>query len=36
MVVVAVGDRAKIAPQLATLKLGAPELRDSDGQPVQR
>jgi zinc protease len=36
MVVVAVGDRAKIAPQLNALKLGSPELRDSDGQPVQR
>jgi zinc protease len=31
MIVVAVGDRAKIGPQLDTLKLGAPELRDSDG-----
>jgi zinc protease len=35
MVVVAVGDRAKIAPQLDALKLGAPELRDSDGQPLR-
>ncbi|GAB3427586.1 insulinase family protein [Massilia solisilvae] len=34
MVVVAVGDRAKIAPQLDALKLGAPELRDSDGQSL--
>jgi zinc protease len=32
MVVVAVGDRAKIAPQLDALKLGKTELRDSDGQ----
>jgi zinc protease len=32
MVVVAVGDRAKIAPQLEPLKLGPVELRDSDGQ----
>jgi zinc protease len=36
MVVVAVGDRAKIAPQLSALKLGAPELRDSDGQLLPR
>jgi hypothetical protein len=35
-VVVAVGDRAKIAPQLSALKLGAPELRDSDGQLLPR
>jgi zinc protease len=35
MVVVAVGDRAKIAAQLGALKLGAPELRDSDGQLLQ-
>jgi zinc protease len=32
MVVVAVGDRARIGPQLELLKLGPPELRDSDGQ----
>jgi zinc protease len=32
MVVVAVGDRAKIAPQLGALKLGPAEVRDSDGQ----
>jgi zinc protease len=31
MVVVAVGDRAKIAPQLQKLNLGATELRDADG-----
>jgi zinc protease len=35
MVVVAVGDRAKIGPQFGTLKLGTPELRDADGQPLQ-
>jgi zinc protease len=35
MIVVAVGDRAKIGPQLGALKLGAPELRDADGQPLQ-
>jgi zinc protease len=34
MVVVAVGDRAKITPQLDALKLGRPELRDTDGQLV--
>ena len=31
LVVIAVGDKAKIAPQLAGLKLGAVELRDADG-----
>ena len=31
LIVVAVGDRAKIAPQLAALKLGAIEVRDTDG-----
>ncbi|MGZ5199490.1 MAG: M16 family metallopeptidase [Telluria sp.] len=36
MVVVAVGDRAKIAPQLDALKLGKTELRDSDGQLLSR
>jgi len=30
--VIAVGDRAKILPQLQPLKLGQPELRDADGQ----
>jgi zinc protease len=30
--VIAVGDRAKILPQLEALKLGQPELRDTDGQ----
>jgi zinc protease len=35
MVVVAVGDRAKIGPQLDALKLGKIELRDSDGQLLQ-
>jgi zinc protease len=33
LLVVAVGDRKKIAPQLAKLKLGPPELRDADGNP---
>lgn len=36
MVVVAVGDRAKITPQLAPLKLGTPEVRDTDGQVMAR
>ena len=30
-VIVAVGDRAKIAPQLQKLNLGALEFRDADG-----
>ncbi len=32
MKVIAVGDRAKIVPQLQGLKLGQPALRDADGQ----
>lgn len=32
MKVIAVGDRARIVPQLQGLKLGQPELRDADGQ----
>ncbi len=36
MIVVAVGDRAKIQPQLDSLKLGKTELRDSDGQLQER
>jgi zinc protease len=35
MVVVAVGDRAKIGPQLQALKLGPTEVRDTDGQLAQ-
>jgi zinc protease len=31
LVIVAVGDRSKIAPQLEKLTLGRPELRDADG-----
>jgi zinc protease len=31
LVIVAVGDRSKIAPQLEKLPLGPPELRDADG-----
>jgi zinc protease len=33
MVVVAVGDRAKIEPGLKKLNLGAIEIRDADGRP---
>ncbi|MCS0660409.1 M16 family metallopeptidase [Massilia terrae] len=36
MVVVAVGDRAKIQPQLDALRLGKMELRDSDGQLLEQ
>jgi zinc protease len=32
--VIAVGDRAKVLPQLKELGLGQPELRDADGQPL--
>jgi zinc protease len=32
MKVIAVGDRAKILPQLKALGLGQPEVRDADGQ----
>ncbi|TFW35758.1 M16 family metallopeptidase [Massilia horti] len=35
MIVVAVGERKKIAPQLDALKLGPTELRDTDGQPIE-
>jgi zinc protease len=35
MVIVAVGDRAKIEPELNHLKLGQVELRDLDGNPVK-
>jgi hypothetical protein len=31
-VVIAVGDRAKIGPQLQKLNLGGMELRDADGK----
>lgn len=36
MVVVAVGERRKILPQLQKLGLGQPEIRDDDGQPVAK
>jgi len=34
MIVVAVGDRAKIEPELRKLSVGAVEFRDLDGRPV--
>jgi zinc protease len=34
MVVVAVGDRAKIEPELRKLNLGAVEIRDAEGRPI--
>jgi zinc protease len=34
MVVIAVGDRAKIEPELRKLNLGAVEIRDAEGKPV--
>jgi zinc protease len=34
MIVVAVGDRAKIGPSLTALKLGTLELRNADGMPM--
>jgi len=34
MVVVAVGDRAKIEPQLRKLNLGEIEARDTEGRPL--
>lgn len=34
MIVVAVGERRRIEPQLRALGLGQPELRDDDGQPA--
>jgi len=34
MVVIAVGDRAKIEPELKKLNLGAIEIRDTEGKPI--
>jgi zinc protease len=34
MVVIAVGDRAKIEPELRKLNLGAVEIRDAEGRPI--
>jgi zinc protease len=36
MIVVAVGERRKILPQLQKLGLGQPEIRDDDGQVTIR
>jgi len=33
MIVVAVGDRAKVEPELAKLNLGPVEVRDAEGNP---
>ena len=35
MVVVAIGDKAKIEPQLKKLNLGAIETRDTEGRPLK-
>jgi zinc protease len=35
MVVIAVGDRARIEPELRRLNLGAIEVRDAEGQPAK-
>jgi hypothetical protein len=35
MILVCVGDRAKIEPELKKLELGAIELRDADGKIIQ-
>jgi len=35
MIVVAVGDKAKIEPQLKKLNLGAIETRDTEGGPTK-
>jgi zinc protease len=34
LVVIAVGDRAKIEPELRKLNLGAVEIRDAEGKPI--
>lgn len=34
LVVIAVGDRAKIEPELKKLNLGVIEIRDAEGRPV--
>ncbi len=36
MVTIAVGDRAKIEPELAKLSLGPVELRDADGNVIKK
>jgi len=35
MILICVGDRAKIEPELKKLELGAIELRDADGKIIQ-
>ncbi len=35
MILICVGDRAKIEPQLLKLDLGAVEIRDADGNVVR-
>jgi hypothetical protein len=34
MVVVAVGDRVRIEPELKKLNLGTVEIRDAEGRPI--
>jgi zinc protease len=34
LIVVAVGDRAKIEPEIRKLNLGTVEVRDAEGKPV--
>ena len=34
LIVIAVGDRAKIEPELQKLNLGAVEIRDPEGKPI--
>ena len=34
LIVIAVGDRAKIEPELRKLNLGAVEIRDPEGKPI--
>jgi zinc protease len=36
MVTIAVGDRAKIEPELAKLNLGPVEIRDADGNAIKK
>jgi hypothetical protein len=34
LIVITVGDRSKIEPELRKLNLGAVEIRDAEGKPV--
>ena len=36
LIVIAVGDRAKIEPSLRKLNLGVLEVRDAEGKPLSR